>query len=99
MITLSISAKTFSIVSKYILSCVTCFAFLYSLLRKEGGKGGNHLPCPSSNNSNYYTLFKEGMNMYSNSSIEKRKEALKIFDLVIDLKSDFVEAYFFAFMS
>ena len=53
------------------------------------------------NNSktNYYTLFKEGMNMYSNSSIEKRKEALKIFDLVIDLKSDFLEAYFFAFMS
>ena len=29
--TLSISAKTFSIVSKYILSFVTSFAFLYSL--------------------------------------------------------------------
>ena len=31
IITLSMSAKTFSMVSRYIRSCVTCFAFLYSL--------------------------------------------------------------------
>ena len=35
IITLSISAKTFSIVSKYILSCVTDLAFLSVIIVKE----------------------------------------------------------------
>jgi len=62
-------------------------------------KGYNNALGLNNSKTNYYTLFKEGMNMYNISSIDKRKEALKIFDLVIDLKPNFLDAYFFAFMS
>ena len=49
---------------------------------------------------NYLQLFKEGVIIYNESvDNEDRKEALKIFDKVIDIKPNFLEAHMYAFLS
>ena len=65
--------------------------------RLDALKRGYFKASPSApKEDNYLQLFKEGVNVYNKGD---RKEALKIFDKVIDLKSNFLEAYMYAFLS